>query len=179
MPSCPRGHNLEVEGDNGGQMLMGLLTENVEKRSVRIEYNARALTLIASEDNEVHGAVVRIDGELRNVRARKGVILCAGGFVLNQEMVDKFAPELRKARIKAATPGDDGSGIRMGIGAGGLPIRMHMASVTLPFYPPKGLMKGIVVNQAGQRFMPEDVYQGRAVGSELHPALLRLLNGLG
>ena len=50
----------------------------------------------------------------------------------------------------------------MGMGAGGAAIRMSMGSVTLPFYPPKKLMRGIFVNQYGQRFMPEDVYQGRA-----------------
>ena len=67
---CPRGHNLEVVGDNGGPMLMGVLTENVEKRPIQIEYNARALTLIADDKNAVQGVVVRIDGEERNVRTR-------------------------------------------------------------------------------------------------------------
>ena len=57
---CPRGHNLEIEGDNGGPMLMGILTENVEKRPIRVEYNVRALTLIADEDNRVEGLVVSV-----------------------------------------------------------------------------------------------------------------------
>ena len=35
------------------------------------------------------------------------------------------------------------------VGAGGAAIRMHMGSVTLPFYPPKKLMRGIFVNQHG------------------------------
>ena len=35
---------------------------------------------------------------------------------------------------------------------------MSMGSVTLPFYPPKSLMRGVFVNCHGQRFMPEDVY---------------------
>ena len=60
---CPRGHNLEVEGDNGGPMLMGILTEQVEKRDIRVEYNARALTLIADDEGAIHGLVVRIDGD--------------------------------------------------------------------------------------------------------------------
>ena len=98
----------------------------------------------------------------RNYRAQRGVVLCAGGFVNNREMIRQYAPALRKARFRAATEGDDGRGIRMGMGAGGAAIRMSMGSVTLPFYPPKKLMRGIFVNQYGQRFMPEDVYQGRA-----------------
>ena len=58
---CPRGHNLEVEGDNGGPLLMKILTEQVEKRSIGVEYNARALTLIANDQGEVIGLVVRIE----------------------------------------------------------------------------------------------------------------------
>jgi len=89
-------------------------------------------------------------------------VLCAGGFVNNRKMIRQYAPELRRARFRAATEGDDGRGIRMGMGAGGAAVRMSMGSVTLPFYPPKSLMKGLFVNRFGQRFMPEDVYQGRA-----------------
>jgi 3-oxo-5alpha-steroid 4-dehydrogenase len=77
-------------------------------------------------------------------------------------MIVQYAPELRRARFKAATEGDDGRGIRMGMGAGGAAVRMSMGSVSLPFYPPKSLMRGVFVNRQGQRFMPEDVYQGRA-----------------
>ena len=32
---CPRGHNLQVEGDNGGPLFMKIVTGNVEKRGVR------------------------------------------------------------------------------------------------------------------------------------------------
>ena len=159
---CPRGHNLEVEGDNGGPMLMGVLTENVEKRAIRVEYNTRALTLIADEDNRVHGLVVRMDGEERNVRARKGVILCAGGFVMNQEMLQKYVPNIAEAgNIPVGNPGDMGQGILMGQGVGGAVIHMNQAFVTLPFYPPASLTHGIFVNAQGQRFINEDVYHAR------------------
>ena len=77
---CPRGHNLQVEGDNGGPLFMKIMTENVEKRLIRVEYETRALTLITDEDRNVHGIVVRMNQKEVNVRARKGVILCAGGF---------------------------------------------------------------------------------------------------
>jgi 3-oxo-5alpha-steroid 4-dehydrogenase len=158
---CPRGHNLEVVGDNGGPMLMGVLTENVEKRPIQVEYNARALTLIADDNNAVQGVVVRIDGEERNVRARKGVILCAGGFAMNQEMLKKYVPKLSVGNVPVGNPGDTGTGILMGQGVGGALIHMNEAFITLPFYPPGSLTFGIFVNAQAQRFINEDIYHAR------------------
>jgi len=142
-------------------MLMGILTENVERRPIRVEYNVRALRLIADETNAVHGLVVRVDGEERTVRVRKGVILCAGGFVMNQEMLDKYVPHLKIANIPIGSPGDMGTGILMGQGVGGAVIHMNEAFVTLPFYPPGSLTFGIFVNAQAQRFINEDIYHAR------------------
>lgn len=158
---CPRGHNLEIAGDNGGPMLMDLLTKNVESRSVRVEYNVRALTLIADDDNTVHGLVVRIDGEERNVRARKGVILCAGGFAMNREMLKRYVPKHNVGNIPIGNPGDTGTGILMGQGVGGALIHMNETFITLPFYPPGSLTFGIFVNAQAQRFINEDIYHAR------------------
>ncbi len=158
---CPRGHNLEVEGDNGGPMFMGFITENVEKRNIRVEYDARVLTLIADEDNEVHGLVVRMDGVEHNVRARKGVILCAGGYAMNQEMLKKYTPQLLAGNIPIGNPGDTGTGILMGQGVGGAIINMNEGFITLPFYPPGSLTYGIFVNAQAQRFINEDIYHSR------------------
>jgi 3-oxo-5alpha-steroid 4-dehydrogenase len=47
----------------------------------------------------------------------------------------------------------------MGMGAGGAAIRMVVGCVVLPFTVPKVLMKGILVNRRGMRFINEDVYQ--------------------
>jgi 3-oxo-5alpha-steroid 4-dehydrogenase len=158
---CPRGHNLEVDGDNGGPMLMGILTEQVEKRPIRVEYDARALSLITDDDGAVRGIVVRIDGEERNVLARRGVLLCAGGFAMNPEMIAHYAPRLTAGNIPVGNPGDTGTGILMGQAAGGALIHMNEGFITLPFYPPASLTFGIFVNAQGQRFINEDVYHAR------------------
>ena len=42
---CPRGHNLEIEGDNGGPLFMEIVTRNVVERGVRVEYDALDLLL--------------------------------------------------------------------------------------------------------------------------------------
>ncbi|MFK8047147.1 MAG: FAD-dependent oxidoreductase [Halioglobus sp.] len=159
---CPRGHNLYVEGDNGGPLFMKVITENVERRDdISVEYEVRALTLIVDEAGSVAGIVVRKDQRELNVKANKGVILCAGGFVMNEEMVRKYAPMLTRCNSPIGNPGDTGSGILMGISVGGAAVNMHEGFVSLPYYPPASMTCGILVNDKGQRFINEDVYHGR------------------
>jgi 3-oxo-5alpha-steroid 4-dehydrogenase len=157
---APRAHMPQKEGQ-AGAFLMQTLIEAAGNAGAEIEANVLCERLILAAGRVV-GVQATQAGETKHFRARRGVALCAGGFVNNREMIRQYAPTLRRARFRAATEGDDGRGIRMGMGAGGAAIRMNMGSVTLPFYPPKKLMRGIFVNQHGQRFMPEDVYQGRA-----------------
>jgi succinate dehydrogenase/fumarate reductase flavoprotein subunit len=141
---------------------MKIVTENVNKReAITVEYEARALTLIVNEDDEVVGLVVRKDQQELNVRARQGVILCAGGFVMNEDMIRKYAPMLTAGNTPIGNPGDTGSGILMGMAVGGAAINMHEGFITIPYYPPASMTYGIVVNDQGQRFINEDVYHGR------------------
>jgi succinate dehydrogenase/fumarate reductase flavoprotein subunit len=159
---CPRGHNLYVEGDNGGPLFMKIVTENVDRReAIAVEYETRALTLIVDDDGRVVGLVVRQNQQELNVRARQGVVLCAGGFVMNDEMIRKYAPMLTAGTEKIGNPGDTGSGILMGMAVGGAAINMHEGFVSLPYYPPASMTRGIVINDKGQRFINEDVYHGR------------------
>jgi len=158
---CPRGHNIQVDGDNGGPVLMNALTKQVEARGIRVEYEARVLTLIVDEDRNVIGLVVRINQQEKHVKARKGVILCAGGFNMNEKMLKKYAPGLLRATEAIGNPGDTGTGIMMGMGVGAAAINMHEGFVSVPFYPPASLTYGIFVNSRGERFINEDCYHGR------------------
>jgi 3-oxo-5alpha-steroid 4-dehydrogenase len=159
---CPRGHNLHVEGDNGGPLFMKIVTDNVGKRdAITVEYETRALTLIVDDDDRVAGLVIRQNQQELNVRAHQGVILCAGGFVMNDDMIRKYAPMLTAGTEPIGNPGDTGSGILMGMSVGGAAINMHEGFISLPYYPPASMTKGIVVNDKGQRFINEDVYHGR------------------
>lgn len=142
---------------------MKIVQENVDKRdAITVEYESRALTLIIDEDGVVVGLVVRQDLKELNVRARRGVILCAGGFAMNEEMLRKYAPMLTvPGGLPIGNPGDTGSGILMGMAVGGAAINMHEGFISLPYYPPANMTRGIVVNDKGQRFINEDVYHGR------------------
>lgn len=141
---------------------MKILTENVEKQSrIDVHYETRALTLVKNAENDIVGLVVRKDGKELNIKASRGVILCAGGFCMNEAMVAKYTPMLKNANIPIGNPFDNGVGILMGQGAGGALVNMMEAFVTMPYYPPASLTFGIMVNQQGQRFINEDCYHGR------------------
>ncbi|MEE3330744.1 MAG: FAD-dependent oxidoreductase [Myxococcota bacterium] len=159
---CPRGHLPEAVGEMGGRLLTETLAERAIALGAQAIFDARAVALIADDETRVHGVVLRIGGELKFARARGGVILCAGGFVLNNEMMRQHVPQAARLADDALSGGyDDGSGIRMGQSVGGAAIHMDELFVTLPIYPPASHVKGILVNEAGQRFINEDSYPGR------------------
>jgi 3-oxo-5alpha-steroid 4-dehydrogenase len=157
---CPRGHTPQWMGLGGGRYLMDVLARRVEVLGVDVRYDTRAVALIVDDANQVLGLVVREGGSDRYVRAKKGVILCAGGFVMNKAMLQQHAPQLLRANMPIGTV-DDGSGILLAQSVGGHAIHMNEGFVTLPWYPPESLIKGIFINEQGQRFINEDCYHGR------------------
>ena len=159
-PFVARGHCPKFTGMGGGRYVMDALARRVLAAGVEVRCNARALALIADGGREVHGLMLRIDGETRCARARRAVLLCAGGFVMNREMVRRHAPFLLRSQFPLGTM-DDGSGILLGGSVGGTTVNMGEGFVTIPWYPPGTLVKGIFVNGNGQRFINEDCYHGR------------------
>jgi 3-oxo-5alpha-steroid 4-dehydrogenase len=158
---APRGHTAQFQGWGGGKVLMEKLCGRAVELGAQVHYGSRALTLVTDRSGSVCGLVVRLDGQPRFVRARQGVILCAGGFIANQEMLRRFAPAALDCQQQVTAGNDDGSGIRMGIAVGAAALNMQEFFATLPFFPPESLVKGIFVNARGQRFINEDAYHGR------------------
>jgi succinate dehydrogenase/fumarate reductase flavoprotein subunit len=158
---APRGHKPRKEGDAGG-LIMQKIIAGVNRAGARTVANALCETLVTAENGRVVGVVATIEDEEKLVRARRGVILAAGGFIKNKEMIAKHAPQLLCCNYPLGTDGDDGRGIRMGMGAGGSAVHMGEGFVSVPFYPPSAHVKGILVNEQGQRFINEDAYHGRS-----------------
>ena len=158
---APRGHKGKAIGEGGGAMLMDKLIASAEAKGVQFQYDARALTSIVDERGRIVGLVVRMDGEERCIAARGGVVLCAGGFIMNRQMLEQHAPRLLGSNYPIGNPNDTGAGIRIGQGVGGVAINMHEGFISLPFYPPSSRVEGIVVNGKGQRVIAEDCYHGR------------------
>jgi succinate dehydrogenase/fumarate reductase flavoprotein subunit len=90
---APRGHKVEKVGSEGGGLLMKHLTARAEESGVRFEYDANVRNLVM-EGGRVVGVRYTCFKEERFVRARKGVVIAAGGFAMNQAMLEEYCPRL-------------------------------------------------------------------------------------
>ena len=98
-------------------------------------------------------------------RARKGVVLSAGGFILNNPMVQHFAPKYTKV-MPNGTLGDTGTGLMLGASVGGKLDLMDRVSAWRMINPPKAWSEGILVNARGARYVNETLY-GAAIGDAM------------
>ncbi len=99
------------------------------------------------------------------IGARRGVVIAAGGFVANRAMLREHAPAYRGG-LALGTVADDGSGIGLGAGAGGATRLLDRVSCWRFITPPAALLRGILVDQAGQRICDEARY-GAAIGEAM------------
>jgi 3-oxo-5alpha-steroid 4-dehydrogenase len=95
----------------------------------------------------------------------KGVILAAGGFIYNREMVKEIAPKYRSG-MPLGTASDNGSGILLGQSIGAKTDLMTRISAWRFINPPEAFAKGMIVNQKGERYINEFMY-GAAVGEAM------------
>lgn len=157
----PRGHLPADSDHNGGKVLMGVLKQRVREAGADVIVDARVWQLVIDESGRVCGVGAKIENEMRYLRARKGVVLTMGGFIMNERMTRRHIPRQESFATRHGNPGDMGEGIEMGVAAGGNAINMSEAFIGVAHYPPSELTYGIFVNQAGQRFVNEDVYLAR------------------
>jgi 3-oxo-5alpha-steroid 4-dehydrogenase len=115
--------------------------------------------------------LLELRGRTRRVRARKGVILAAGGFIFNRKMVKEIAPAYIPGP-PLGTLGDDGSGIRIGEAVGGTTAHMRRISAWRFITPPEAFVKGILVDQQGARICNEQLY-----GAQMGEAMVEKHNG--
>jgi 3-oxo-5alpha-steroid 4-dehydrogenase len=99
------------------------------------------------------------------VGAARGVVIAAGGFGANKGMLRAHAPSARGG-LPLATPGDDGSGILLGTGAGAATALLDRVSVWRFLSPPPALLHGVLVDADGKRICDESRY-GAAIGDEI------------
>ena len=160
---APRGHQPPVPGDSGGgELVLDLALKRLDELGVEVRHDTGATALV-TDDGAVVGATWRRFDESGAVRAG-AVVIAAGGFVMNPEMVHTFAPELEALLARGMALGnthDDGLGIRLGESVGGVADHMDHSFLTAPFYPPAEMLLGICVNNRGERFVAEDSYHSR------------------
>lgn len=101
----------------------------------------------------------------KRIRCNRAVILAAGGFVFNREMVAEHVPKFLPG-LPLGTQGDDGAGIRLGQSVGGKLDQMHRASAWRFLYPPNAFAEGMLINGSGERFANEFWY-GAKIGEAM------------
>lgn len=87
----------------------------------------------------------------------RSVVLAAGGFAFDHDMLRRHAPAFEQIR-PLGTRGDDGAGIRLGVAAGGAVDRLDRVSAWRLLTPPAALIEGITVSVDGDRIANEDLY---------------------
>jgi 3-oxo-5alpha-steroid 4-dehydrogenase len=152
----PRGHRPAARGF-AGCLLMDRLVAAVREAGVPVQTDTLASALVV-EDGRVIGVTARRYGADVAYRARRGVVLTTGGFVDDEEMLAAHAPVLL-GHGKVSDGLDDGSGIRMAAALGAATRRMGSVEIALTALP-AAMVRGMMVNALGQRFINEDVYPG-------------------
>ncbi|WP_285034493.1 FAD-binding protein [Mycolicibacterium sp. lyk4-40-TYG-92] len=169
--AAPRGHSVPVPGELGGaDMVIKLLLKRADELGVEMRYETGATNLVVDDAGAVVGVRWKNFGVTGAVKAG-AVIIAAGGFAMNAEMVAEHTPALgQKRKTKhhgevepyiLGNPNDDGLGIKLGVSAGGVAKNLDQLFITAAAYPPETLLTGVIVNQNGERFVNEDSYHSR------------------
>jgi 3-oxosteroid 1-dehydrogenase len=122
--------------------------------------------LLTDDAGRVTGARIRRDGVSAVIRARRGVVLAAGGFEHNQQMRERYLPQPTDARWSAAAGTNTGDAHRaaMALGAGTrlMDGGWWCSSMQAPDEPvprlaimDKSYPGNIVVNRRGRRIANE------------------------
>lgn len=168
----PRAHKPLMPNGEG---YIRTLSNRASALGAEIRTGTAAVALLQS-DGRVTGVRVNDRGTLRNLNAKKGVILSSGGFGANREMIHRFAPKYDGFTTNAA-PGSTGEMIleaekigssltdmdRILCNPGAPEGRTHHARFHMI------VDQFILVNHQGRRFIREDAHR-----NQLTDAVLKL-----
>lgn len=165
----PRGRSLRPVtpeyGEGEGELLVQQMAQAGLQRGVKVHLSTAAKRLVVNERGRIVGVIAsKRDGDV-NYKAQRGVVLAAGGFDYNQEMVDNFlrGPLYHTSAVHTNT--GDGHLMGMAVGAG---LRHMNERWGWPvFYDPEkkvalnalanelGKPGALVVNKKGKRILNE------------------------
>jgi flavocytochrome c len=160
--SVPRTHPVDP------QALIDRLRALAEQTGrVRTLLNSPVMRLVQdAPGGRVTGVQAKIDGNIETVAARRGVVLAAGGFSRNEEMLKQFVPH-QAAGVRYGGAGNMGDGIKMAWALGAGLRDMVFIKGTFGFHPNARTQAGrdwtklpvyrgaIAVNQLGKRYVDE------------------------
>lgn len=147
-----------------GAALQGRLLEVALRRSIPIWLNSE-VTGLTTEGDRVAGVVVSRDGQTLRLRARRGVLIDAGGFSHDAKMRERHQPKGVDPTRSMANPGDTGEMIAMALDLGAQVDSMELSWWLPTSRTPEGAMlthsgdmakpHGVLVDQSARRFVNE------------------------
>lgn len=158
--SVPRVHNVDP-----ADMVRQLERKALETGKVDLRKGVEARRLIRNEGGRVVGVHAVENGEAVDFHADKAVLLAAGGFVHDREMIHRYVP-LYDDAVFIGGEGNDGGGLRMALAMGADMRDLIYIKGTFGKHPLDennhhaclAVYKGaIAVNQDGHRFVDESL----------------------
>lgn len=149
-----------------GSAIAGHLKNALNRKGGELWLNTPLVELLRGKNGAIEGAVVSKDGKTVRIRARKGVILGAGGFERNQAMRDRYLPGESLTAFSASQENNTGDAIQAGMCVGAATdlmdeawwaptVRVPGEDTARPLFYERALPGCIIVNQAGERYMNE------------------------
>lgn len=161
------------DGSSVGSYLVSGLLKQIEEKGIKIAYNTKAEELVVDDNNKVVGVkATGPDGEV--TYSAKAVIVAAGGFGANLEMVVKYQPGL-EGYVTTNAAGATGDGILMVEKINGDTVDMdqiqiHPTVVQETSQLVTEALRGegaILVNQEGKRFTNELLTRDKVSAAEI------------
>jgi 3-oxosteroid 1-dehydrogenase len=147
-----------------GRALTASLFHSLQQHDVPVRLES-GLCELDLDGDRVTGVVAEEAGTTTAIRARKGVVLAAGGFAHNASMREEFLPKPASTEWTSAANGDTGEVIRMGMALGAAvdlmddawwgPTLVEPGAKPLFMLVERSCPGGIIVNSAGKRFVNE------------------------
>ena len=149
-----------ADGSAVGGYLVDGLYKNLMEKKVPIFVNSN-VTKITEKDGAVTGVKVKVDGKEKTIKA-KSVVIAAGGFGANMDMITEYKPEL-KNYVTTNQEGATGDGIDMAKELGAATVDMDKIQIHPTVYQEKSFLVSeairgegaILVNAEGKRFYNE------------------------
>ena len=156
--SVPRSHHI------GSAAILKTMRDYVEDHGFKVELRTPVRQLVWSADHSrIGGVLAERRGKKVFIEAKKGVLLAAGGFARNAEMVSKYNPPLIHAQPISGL-GCVGDGVKMAQSVGADMLDVAYISATYGFKVNPSTIKdlstiywsgAIVVNKDAKRFTDE------------------------
>ncbi len=154
----PRAHRFDpVE-------VVNTMEKYVTSNGATILTSAPALRLLWDDQaKRIGGVKAEIEGKEQTIRAKRGVLLAAGGYCHNPSMLQKYVPTMKKAAVVAAA-GATGDGINMALAYGADTLDTGYVRASFGYKPnPKTINDfslvqfsgAILINKNGKRYANE------------------------